>query len=195
MAWNNSHTKIYFFSFILCCTLLYLGLTDQAAKASEKLDSQKIIIGTKQAPPFAFKNEAGQWDGISIQLWKIIVEDMKLDYVFKEYDLKGLLNAVENNSVDAGVAALTITAEREKFFDFTHPFHTSGLGIAVLQVKKNSWLAVFNRFFSLEFLRIVLALALLLMSVGMLVWFFERKRNQEQFGGTTLAGLIFYFIT
>ncbi len=73
--------------------------------------------------------------------------------------------------------------------DFTHPFHTSGLGIAVLQGKKSSWLAVFNRFFSLEFLRVVLALALLLLFVGLLVWFFEKKKNQEQFGGSALAGV------
>jgi ABC-type amino acid transport substrate-binding protein len=37
----------------------------------------------------------------------------------------------------AAVAALTITAEREKHFDFSHPFHTRGLGIAVLQIKKS----------------------------------------------------------
>jgi len=87
------------------------------------------------------------------------------------------------------VAALTITSEREKRFDFTHPFHTSGLGIAIMQQKKNAWFTVFNRFFSLEFLKIVLTLALLLSSVGLLVWFFEKKRNPEQFGGSTLSGV------
>lgn len=150
---------------------------------------KKLIVGTKEAPPFSFKDPAGKWKGISIELWDTLAQELNLSYEFKEYDLKGLLTAIEDRSIDAAVAALTITAEREKRFDFTHPFHTSGLGIAVIQTRKNSWQAVFNRFFSLDFLKIVLTLALLLLAVGLLVWFFERRKNQDQFGGGTLAGI------
>jgi len=153
------------------------------------LQERKLIIGTKQAPPFSFKDSAGNWKGISIELWEAIAEDLQLEYSFQEYDLQGLLAAVENKSIDAAVAALTITAEREKLFDFTHPFHTSGLGIAVLPGKKNSWLAVFDRFFSLAFLKIVAVLTILLLAVGLLVWFFERRKNPEQFGDSTLQGV------
>jgi ABC-type amino acid transport substrate-binding protein len=43
--------------------------------------------------------------------------------------------------------------------------------------------------FSIAFLKAVGALALLLFVVGLLVWWFERKRNQKQFGGGLAQGL------
>jgi len=177
-----------FFLFVWCL-LACLVYPAFPAVASAPSGVKTMVIGTKEAPPFSFKDEKGQWKGISIQLWKQMAQELGLEYVFKEYDLQGLMAAVEDKSIDAAVAALTITAEREKRFDFSHPFHTSGLGIAVLQENKNSWTAVFERFFSLDFLRVVLALALVLLGVGLLAWFFERKKNPEEFGSSTLAGV------
>ncbi len=173
----------------VCCLLACLVYPALPAMASDPPEGKKIIIGTKEAPPFAFKDETGQWKGISIQLWRDMADELGLEYVLKEYDLQGLMAAVEDKSIDAAVAALTITADREKRFDFSHPFHTSGLGIAVLQDKKSSWAAVFERFFSLAFLRVVLTLAFVLLGVGLLVWFFERKKNPEQFGSNALHGV------
>ncbi|MFH2047404.1 MAG: transporter substrate-binding domain-containing protein [Pseudomonadota bacterium] len=185
----NLNILLCFFLFFLYCLSPHWVEANPVVNTPGNLQPKKLVIGTKQSPPFAFKDQTGQWKGISIELWEAIAKNLKYDYVFKEYDLQGLLNAVENKSIDAAVAALTITSEREKRFDFTHPFHTSGLGIAVLQGKENSWLVVFNRFLSPAFLEVVLALVLLLFVVGLLVWFFERKKNREQFGGSFLAGI------
>lgn len=186
---GNVCRGICFFSCLFCFLFPYTAQSNPAIPSPGEFQGKKLIVGTKLAPPFAFKDQAGNWEGISIELWKTLAAELKIDYDFKEYDLKGLLDAVETGSIDAAVAALSITAEREKQFDFTHPFHHSGLGIAVLQTQKNSWVAVFNRFFSVDFLRIVLALALLLLIVGLLIWFFERTKNLEQFGGSTLEGV------
>ncbi len=149
----------------------------------------QIIVGTKEAPPFSMKGRDGTWSGITIDLWRQIAENLELDYEFREYDLAGLLNALEQGTVDAGVAALTITAEREKKFDFSHAFHSSGLGIASRPGRHNTWLVVFDRFFSLAFVKVVSTLTLVLLAVGLLVWMFERKKNAEQFGGKALNGI------
>lgn len=151
--------------------------------------AQKIVVGTKEAPPFSMKGQDGQWYGISIDLWRQVAANLELDYEFREYDLAGLLDALEKGSVDAGVAALTITGEREKKFDFCHSFHSSGLGIATRPAQHNTWLAIFERFLSLAFLKVVSTLVLLLLLVGLLVWFFERQKNAAQFGGKTLHGI------
>jgi ABC-type amino acid transport substrate-binding protein len=45
--------------------------------------------------------------------------------------LEEMLEATASGEVDAAAAALTITTEREQMVDFSHPFFTSGLGIAV----------------------------------------------------------------
>jgi polar amino acid transport system substrate-binding protein len=73
--------------------------------------------------------------------------------------------------------------------DFTHPFYTTGLGIAVSAPSGTPWLAVLRRILSRQFLAVIGMLALVLMGVGFLVWLFERRRNSEQFGGKPVHGI------
>ena len=96
--------------------------------------------------------------------------------------MKGLLDGVTDESLDAVVSGLTLTTEREKLFDFTHSFYNTGLAIAVEAKKGSLWKAVFKRFLSTEFLRTVGALIGGLVIVGTLIWLFERKRDKEHFG-------------
>jgi polar amino acid transport system substrate-binding protein len=153
------------------------------------VSNRTLIVGTKEAPPFAIKSTDGTWAGISIDLWRQIATDLNLKYELRETDLKGLLDGVTSGSLDVAVAALTITPEREEAFDFTHPFHTTGLGIAMAWKAGNPWIAVIKRLSSLTFLKVVATLAVLLLAVGMLVWWFERKRNPQQFGGKSARGI------
>jgi len=168
---------------LLLCTCSSVGFA-----ADEDLSS-KLVIGTKHAPPFAIKRTNGTWDGISIELWRQIADELGLDYELIELNLEELLADLKNRSIDAAVAALTITAEREQVMDFTHPFHTSGLGIALSSRTRAGWLRVMERFVSFGFLKVVVALTIVLFAAGLLVWLFERKRNLEQFGGDAPKGL------
>lgn len=154
----------------------------------ETVPDRPLIIGIKEAPPFVIKNADGTWSGISIDLWRNIAAELHRDYEFRELDLSGLLQGVQDGSLDAAVAALTVTPEREATIDFTHPFHTSGLGIAVA-TRKGRWLGVLRTFFSWTFLKIVLGLFTLLLVVGTFVWLLERRHNREQFGGKMGKGL------
>jgi len=122
-------------------------------------------------------------------LWKQIAGELKLDYELRELGLDELLGGLRTNSIDVAVAALTVTAEREKNIDFTHPFHTSGLGIAVSTKSKAGWLMVAERFISLTFLKVVTVLIAVLFIAGFLVWVFEHKSNADQFGGDPPKGL------
>lgn len=151
--------------------------------------NEALIIGTKEAPPFAMKDSSGRWTGLSIELWEEIALELGLTYEVREYDLQGLLDAVESGEVDAGVAALTATGERELVMDFTHPFYTTGFGIAVAPLQRSSWFSSIRRVMSGRFLRWLGMLALLLFVVGGLVWVFERRSNPEQFGGSPFQGL------
>jgi len=147
-----------------------------------------LSVATRHVPPFAIKQEDGTWHGISIDLWREIADQMGLKYRFREMGLKAMLEALERREVDAAVAALTITAEREKRMDFTHPFLSTGLGIAVPNDAGGGWLALTERFVSGAFLRVMAALLGLLLVVGVFVWLLERRRN-AQFGGTPAQGI------
>ena len=63
------------------------------------------------------------------------------------------------------------------------------MGIAVAGKAHNPWLTVARRFFSVAFLKVVATLTLLLLGVGILVWWFEHKKNPQQFNGSPTRGI------
>lgn len=148
-----------------------------------------LLVGIKESPPFAVKNDDGSWEGISIKLWESIADQLNISYSYKELPLDDILSGLKERSLDVGFSALTITAEREKNFDFTHPFYTTGLGIAVKKNEKQGLAEFLNRFFSYNFLKAVSTLILLVGVMGFLLWFFEKDANAEQFGGSPSNGL------
>jgi ABC-type amino acid transport substrate-binding protein len=168
------------FIFIIPCKI-----RAQTGTSAEKI----LVVGTFEAPPFSFKTNEGRWTGISIELWENIVNEIGLKYDYEERTVKGLLDGVTDESLDAVVTALTLTTEREKLFDFTHSFYNTGLGIAVEAKKGSLWKAVFKRFLSPEFLRIIGALIGGLVIVGIIIWLLERKKNKEHFGGDVKKGI------
>jgi polar amino acid transport system substrate-binding protein len=148
-----------------------------------------LVIGTKPAPPFSMQDADGKWQGISIQLWREIAKELKLKFKFKKVTLKQLISQAEAQKLDGSVAALTITAKRESRIDFTHPFFTSGLGIAVRSKEKTSTWDTVKRIFSMGMIKVLLALLGLLTLIGVIIWIFERKRNAEEFGGGVAQGI------
>lgn len=165
--------------------LLSLGLlcvADAAAQSPTAID-KTLIVGVKEAPPFAMKRLDGTWHGISIDLWRDIASKLGLIYELREFDLQGLLNGVQDRSLDLAVAALTITAEREQVMDFTHAFYTTGFGIAIARSRKGGWLGFVRLFLSWQLLQVIGGLLLLLLLVGVLVWLSEHRKNPQQFGG------------
>jgi len=86
-------------------------------------------------------------------------------------------------------AAITANADRESVMDFTHPYFPSGLGLAYKTSSSNSFFGGLKRLFTIEFLQAVSALAVVIAGAGVAMWWFERRKNQEQFGGSTAEGL------
>jgi ABC-type amino acid transport substrate-binding protein len=182
----------------LMCLLVALSVTglpafgQPQAAAGVALGSDRdrpLVIATRQVPPFAIRGPSGDWRGIAIDLWVAIADTMGVrDYRFVELGLTDMLEAVAAGRVDAAVAALTITAARERQVDFSHPFHTSGLGIAVQQHPGGGIWAVLKRLVSGTFLAVLGGLLALLTAVGALVWLVERRRN-DQFPQALLPGI------
>ena len=173
----------------LCIVSFLLVIPGHIKGEMHTSTQKKLIVGTKEALPFAMKTINGDWEGISIDLWRQIADELGLRYEFKETDLKGLIDGVSQGTFDAAIAALSITPEREKILDFTHPYYTTGLSIAIASQAGNPWLSVVHRFFSFTFLKLALTLIVVLLVVGIFVWWFERKRNSVQFGGSLPKGI------
>jgi ABC-type amino acid transport substrate-binding protein len=139
-------------------------------------------------PPFAVRQPDGSWGGISIELWESVGAELGWRTEFVDMGLKQMLDAVAAGEVDAVAGALTITADREVKMDFSHPFMSSGLAIAVPRDAGGGWLGVVQRLFSERFLSVIAGLGGVLLAVGVVVWLMERRRN-AQFGGSPLHGI------
>lgn len=148
-----------------------------------------LIVGTKVAPPFVMRDEDGQWSGLSIDLWEQVAGKLGLKTQFVERKLPALFSDLQSGDINVAAAALTVTAQREARIDFTYPFYTSGLAIAVSDEGGNVVWQTVKRFFSWQFLTAIGVLIGILLIAGAAVWFFERRRNAEEFGGSAAHGL------
>ena len=145
-----------------------------------------LRVGTKHAPPFAELGADGRWHGISIELWEDLATDLEVEYEYEERDLPGLLQGLEDGSLDVVAAALTVTAEREAKLDFTAPFHTTGLAVVVRDEDTPVWMQALRLLASTSFLSLIGVVGVVQLAVGTVVWALEKRANPDQFGQHSL---------
>jgi ABC-type amino acid transport substrate-binding protein len=166
----------------------------KATAGDDSTASEKLMVATMVAPPFAMKTADGRWEGLSIELWQAIVQELGVEYELIEYGSIGqIMEAFEKKELDA-LIAMAIAASRENVLDLSHAYLRSGSAIAVPAVIPGHSLFDFSghfvdRFASMEFLLLIGLLVLLSFAAGALVWIFEGRRNREMFGGGAVKGL------
>ncbi|MBB3317086.1 ABC-type amino acid transport substrate-binding protein [Rhizobium sp. BK181] len=181
-------------AFVAVMLLAAMGSENAHAQMPQPSDRQEfpqreLVIGTKEAPPFAMKDADGNWTGISIDLWREVAEKLGLKFrLAEEPNVQKLLEATSRGDYDVSVAAITITADRERIVDFSQPFYDTGLGIAVSVNSVSVWREIIRTMISAGFLQAAGALIGISLLVGALVWLFERRHNDD-FGGPLGRGL------
>lgn len=107
--------------------LLVLSATAVFAQAPKELR-----VSTREVEPFVIKEPSGRYSGFSIELWNAIALEIGAkSKITSQPNVKALLDQIQEKKVDLGVAAISITAERDKQFDFSQPIYDSGLQILV----------------------------------------------------------------
>lgn len=147
-----------------------------------------LIVGTHRMSRFVTRESDEPWQGTSIELWREIAEELGLRFQLQERDLDGLFHGLEDGSLDVAAAALTVTADREARVDFTHPFFTTGLAIALSRSREESWLDTMGMVFNGAFLALLVTFAGLQLLVGAVMWLLERRQNPH-FQGSPAAGV------
>jgi polar amino acid transport system substrate-binding protein len=173
---------------LLLSALALLAIRPASAQVPSALPDSVLIIGTKEAPPFAMKASDGSWTGISIALWRRIADELHLRYRFRDASLAELIDGVAAGKLNASIAAITVTPQRERMVDFSQPFYTTGLGIAVPRTTTFNWLRLLSSLISVSFMQALLGVIAVTILIGALVWVLER-RHTEHFGGGVKAGL------
>lgn len=178
---------------IYCGMALFWLLLFMPEKALSQEDStlqRKLLVGTVAAPPLSMKAANGQWEGFGIELWQAVAERMGASFEYREYGSFGLLlDALKNGEIDV-VPALPVDERNESIMDYSQSYIRSGLAIAVpAEGVSYRWMNVVDRMFSTDVLKGFGFLLLLSLVAGILVWTFEKRKNNEMFGDGTLRGI------
>ena len=173
---------------VLLVAVFFLGKKSAWAMEQEK----PLLIGIYPTPPFVML-DAQKPQGFSIDLWKIMADDLNLRYRFvSSATIAGVLEDVSEDRVDAGLGALSITLLREERVDFTHSYFHTGLGIMVGGRRTWSFSVFIRSFFSKQKILLLGGLGIFICAVGHLIWFVERKyaTKQPSFDKRYLPGVL-----
>ena len=139
----------------------------------------KLRVATRLIKPFVYEQQ-GQLTGFSVELWQEIAKQMNVQSEFIVMPtIKELLDAVKSKNAALGIAAISITADREVELDFSQPMFDAGLQILIpVQGSRGGLVgAIIANLFSTTVLLYVLAVAFILLLMAHLVWFFERRNT------------------
>lgn len=166
-------------AFARSCVILAL-LAFCVPESSAQGSASKLRVATRVVAPMVIEDK-GALRGFSIDLWNSISARLnrETEYLVMS-DVGEVLDAVGNGRADLGIAAISITSERESRFDFSQPILNAGLQILVRGAAENaepSPVHLMRLFFSRTLL-IWLGIALLLIMIpAHLVWVVERHHR------------------
>jgi ABC-type amino acid transport substrate-binding protein len=164
--------------------ILVTALVCSCFIVASALGQQKIRVITKPVQPFSF-TENGKLMGFSIDLWEAVAKEANLQFEMQNVEtVPQMLEALKGRQADVAIAAISITAERHAFMDFSQPYYDSGLQIMVATNAARSGSVtgnLYRQFFNWNTIRIVGVVLLVMFLISHLVWWFERRRNPEMY--------------
>jgi polar amino acid transport system substrate-binding protein len=117
------------------------GATEESAPVEETSNAEvnasagempTYIVGTEaQFPPFEIVDSSGNVVGFDVDLMNVIAEDQGFKVQYLDQDFAGLIPALQTGNIDIIASGMTITEEREQEVDFSEPYITAGLALAV----------------------------------------------------------------
>ena len=155
---------------------------------------EPLTAVTRKITPFVFEKN-GRLTGYSIELWERVVREARLPFdPDKGYlvvdNVQQMLDELRAGRADVGVAAVSITSEREKTIDFSYPFKESGLQILThAEEPGGSFRKTVAKVFKGDILWLLIGLFVVLLVNSHIIWFLERKKNAESFPEGYIAGI------
>ncbi len=115
---------------MICAGVMTLSMAACGGSGS----GDKYIIATDTAfPPFEFTDVEGdgQFKGIDVDIVDAIAQDQGFEYEFNSVGFDAALAAVQSGQADGVIAGMSITEERKETFDFSDPYYTADVTMAV----------------------------------------------------------------
>ncbi len=124
---------------LLCLTMIgLLVVACTPAEPANKLEAIKdagvIVVGTSaDYPPFESIDEAGNMVGFDIDLMNEIGKRMGVEVEIRDLPFDSLIASVQENKIDASIAAFNYTEERDEVVDFTDAYYYAEDGLLVVE--------------------------------------------------------------
>lgn len=170
--------------------LAALVLVCSATLARSADDAEILRVGIYEDPPFAMKDAGGRWNGIAIELWHRVADDLGLDYELREYaSPAAVFRAIGKGEIDAFAGAVPVSSARFEDVEFTTPFLSKSFSIATVPANAAGWLDSIVGHLSPRLGYTLAALVVLFAVASIGIWWIERHRNPEHFGGSPARGI------
>lgn len=175
----------------LVSTILALLLMASPGQTQKPQPQQSLLVATRVIPPFVLSNK-GELSGFSIDLWHSIANQIGTESKFIEYSsVPELLSAIKDKKANLGIAAISITAEREQNFDFSLPIFAGGLQIMVRNPEKNNsaFPNILQLFFSASLLQVIGIALVLIVVAAHIIWLSERHHKDGMISQSYFPGI------
>jgi ABC-type amino acid transport substrate-binding protein len=100
--------------------------------AAQDEAGEPLKVGVYLSPPYGARAADSSFSGRSVALWQRVAQVRGWRYDLVAIDsIETLIEQLERRELDVAIGALTITPERERRVDFSHPTHPSGVAVAL----------------------------------------------------------------
>jgi len=143
---------------------------------AHSVSAQELTFTTVTREPFSMienRIDTGFSVDLLSELSKVLDRPMGLQ---REDSFGAMLDAVEAGTVDGAIANISITAAREEVMDFTQPIFVSGVQVMLHDDRGGS--PLLTALFTREIAFAILAAFGLLFGCGIVMWMFERARQE-----------------
>ncbi len=157
--------------------ILCLGLTIAATTTSATNRPLRVVSAAK-APFVLPKTDPPA--GFSIDLWNEVARRMHVEFTWKMLATEAeLLSAVQRDEAEVAIAAITMTPEREKLVDFSHPYFDSGLQIMVPARDESPFVTTFWSIPWSAIGQLFAAAIVIIFLLANVLWLIERRSNKD----------------
>jgi polar amino acid transport system substrate-binding protein len=152
--------------------------TAEAATTAPEQDRPLRVVTAATAPFVLPKTDPPA--GFSIDLWNELARRMRVEFTWSVLSTQPeLLQTVQRGDADVAIAAITMTPEREKVFDFSHPYFDSGLQIMVRAQDESPFLTTLRSIPWLAIGQLFAAAIVVIFLLANVFWLIERRRNND----------------
>ena len=125
---------------LVLVTLLSLtacaGKEDTASSALDQIKQKgELVVGTSaDYPPYEFHTEVDGKDtivGFDMEIAQAIADKLGMELVWEQVDFDSIIPCIQAGRYDAGVAGISVTADRLKNCDFSDPYFLANQVIVV----------------------------------------------------------------